>query len=296
MYVLPANSFNPAVTGTTIESRSWNATANDLAAALTQSLSSDGQTTMTGNLQMGNNKLTGLANGSASTDSITYGQAAKLSGGNTFTGTQTFSDAAVFAGSVSISGPIIFTGTANFDTLGVASTASITTLGVSGVASVKTLNVSGALAVASAASIASLNATALSINGTAFPYEVGSFTPAVTINGSATGVTGTFSGRYTKAGNVVTARIRAILTSNGANTGAAAVTGLPFTAAGGNAMAAVLETIIGFASMTGAPMANVNSGGTVIDLYQASATGRTALSDTNVTDTASFSILVVYEV
>jgi hypothetical protein len=49
---------------------------NDLATALTASVAKDGQTTMTGNLPMGTNKLTGLGAGSAATDSANLGQVA----------------------------------------------------------------------------------------------------------------------------------------------------------------------------------------------------------------------------
>lgn len=46
-YVLPANSWNPAIPDTTITAEDWNATADDLALALTTSIASDGQTTTT---------------------------------------------------------------------------------------------------------------------------------------------------------------------------------------------------------------------------------------------------------
>ena len=50
-YSLPAG--NPVVTGTTISSSWANTTLSDIATALTGSVASDGQTTMTVNLQMG---------------------------------------------------------------------------------------------------------------------------------------------------------------------------------------------------------------------------------------------------
>lgn len=71
-YVLPSG--NPVVTGTSITSNWANTTLSDVATALTGSVASDGQTPMTGALQMGNNKVTGLANGTASTDAATVGQ------------------------------------------------------------------------------------------------------------------------------------------------------------------------------------------------------------------------------
>jgi hypothetical protein len=71
-YILPVG--NPVVTGTTISSNWANTTLSDISTALTGSIASDGQTPVTGNIQMGNNKITGMANGTASTDAATYGQ------------------------------------------------------------------------------------------------------------------------------------------------------------------------------------------------------------------------------
>jgi hypothetical protein len=71
-YSLPAG--NPVVTGTTISSTWANNTLTDIATALTGSLAADGQTTATGNLKMGNNRITGLADGLASTDAATVNQ------------------------------------------------------------------------------------------------------------------------------------------------------------------------------------------------------------------------------
>lgn len=71
-YTLPAG--NPVVTGTTISSTWANTTLTNIASALTDSLAADGQTTATGNLKMGNNRITGMADGIASTDAATVGQ------------------------------------------------------------------------------------------------------------------------------------------------------------------------------------------------------------------------------
>jgi hypothetical protein len=73
-YSLPAG--NPVTTGTTISSTWANNTLSDIASALTGSVAKDGQTTMTGALPMGGNKITGLANGVASGDAATIGQTA----------------------------------------------------------------------------------------------------------------------------------------------------------------------------------------------------------------------------
>lgn len=72
-YTLPQPPFVP---NTTISSTAVNSDLSDIAAALTQSISKDGQTTYTGNQPMGNNKLTGLAAGTALTDSVNMSQIA----------------------------------------------------------------------------------------------------------------------------------------------------------------------------------------------------------------------------
>ena len=71
-YSLPAG--NPVVTGTTIASTWANTTMNDLAAALTGSVASDGQTPMTGNLDLNTNKIVNLVAGTASGDAIEFAQ------------------------------------------------------------------------------------------------------------------------------------------------------------------------------------------------------------------------------
>ena len=71
-YILPVG--NPVVTGTTISSNWANTTLSDMATALTGSVAADGQTPITGNIQMGSNKITGMANGTALTDAATVAQ------------------------------------------------------------------------------------------------------------------------------------------------------------------------------------------------------------------------------
>lgn len=73
-YQLPANSWNPAVNGVAATAADWNSTAQDIQAAIQQSVSSDGQTPMVGNLNMNGNKITGLANASASGDAVSLGR------------------------------------------------------------------------------------------------------------------------------------------------------------------------------------------------------------------------------
>ena len=71
-YSLPAG--NPVVTGTTIASTWANTTMNDLAAALTDSVAADGQTPMTGNLDLNTHKIVNLVAGTAAGDAIEFAQ------------------------------------------------------------------------------------------------------------------------------------------------------------------------------------------------------------------------------
>ena len=73
-YNLLTNSWNPATNGNSATAVDWQNLINDVAAALTQSLSADGQTPITGNLNAGNNKITGLAAGSGTGDSLRWKQ------------------------------------------------------------------------------------------------------------------------------------------------------------------------------------------------------------------------------
>lgn len=73
VFSLVNNTWFPPVNGVLATATDWTPFITDIQNALTQSVSSDGQTPMTGNLPMGNNKITGLANGTANTDAATIG-------------------------------------------------------------------------------------------------------------------------------------------------------------------------------------------------------------------------------
>ena len=72
VYSLPAG--NPVVTQTTISSSWANNTMNDLAAAMTDSVAADGQTPMTGNLDLNTHKVVNLVAGTVAGDAIEYAQ------------------------------------------------------------------------------------------------------------------------------------------------------------------------------------------------------------------------------
>ena len=70
-----SNPYPNFVNGTVISSDEADANNAAIATALTQSIAVDGQTTITANLPMNSKKFTGLAAGTAATDSLTLGQA-----------------------------------------------------------------------------------------------------------------------------------------------------------------------------------------------------------------------------
>ena len=72
VYQLPAG--NPVVTATTISSTWANNTLADLATAMTGSVAADGQTPITGALQMGGNKVTDMAPGDTTGDAVEFDQ------------------------------------------------------------------------------------------------------------------------------------------------------------------------------------------------------------------------------
>ena len=97
-YTLPAG--NPVVTGTVISTTWANNTMNDLASAMTDSVAADGQTPMTGPLNLNSNKVTNLANGVLTGDAVNFGQFSTP----TFTGAVTCSSTLAVAGDTTMSG------------------------------------------------------------------------------------------------------------------------------------------------------------------------------------------------
>jgi hypothetical protein len=73
-YSAPVNTWNPAISGVLATAGDWQQLLNDIVAALTQSVSRDGQTPMTGNLALGNNKITGLTPGTGTGEALAFQQ------------------------------------------------------------------------------------------------------------------------------------------------------------------------------------------------------------------------------
>lgn len=89
-YTLP--TIYIAIPGEVIKSTQHNTPFEDVQAALNNTLCCDGRTPWTGNQNANNNKLTGLAKGTNSTDAVRMDQAATLDGVTDFTGKVTVQD------------------------------------------------------------------------------------------------------------------------------------------------------------------------------------------------------------
>lgn len=97
-YSLPIG--NPVVTGTTISSTWANNTLTDISNALTGSLSADGQTTASGNLNMGTNKIINLADPTNAQDGATKYYVDQLIGALGTMAYQDADDVAITGGAV----------------------------------------------------------------------------------------------------------------------------------------------------------------------------------------------------
>lgn len=126
-------------------------------------------------------------------------------------------------------------------------------------------------------------------------YEEGSWTPVLNFGGATTGITyGTQAGSYTKIGRYVFGTGDIILTSKGSATGNATITGLPFTVAGGNGALGTgfSQNMSSWQAWLGALFNSTSQ----INLYFSSATGVTAISNSNFTNTSEIQFSFAYQV
>ncbi len=126
-------------------------------------------------------------------------------------------------------------------------------------------------------------------------YEEGTLTPVLAFGGSSVGITyGGHTGTYTKIGNLVTCFWRITLSSKGAQTGAATISGLPFSVGNPTGAVVTFSYFNSLAALTGALAAYANA--TTIQLNQQGAAGVAALTDANFTNTSDVIGGCVYQV
>lgn len=115
-------------------------------------------------------------------------------------------------------------------------------------------------------------------------YEVGTWTPVLLINASATGITGTLSGAFTRIGDMVFGILDGVLTSKGASVGAVTMTGLPFTADANYNQDFPVN--LQNSSYTGDPTGRIGPSATSITFQVTNAGSQGNLTNTNLTDTS----------
>jgi len=98
----------PVVTGTVISSSDFNLLTADIGTGLSTAICKDGQTTVTANIPMGTNKITGLAVATSSGDALSFAQAAEVT-------TLTVSGALTYGG-VTLTAAVTGTGKMVLDT------------------------------------------------------------------------------------------------------------------------------------------------------------------------------------
>lgn len=126
-------------------------------------------------------------------------------------------------------------------TLGVTGASTLASVGVTGAATVGTTLLVGTNATLTNGNViigtsgkgidfsATANSAGTMTSELLADYEEGTFTPGVTFGGASVGMIGSFSGKYTKVGRIVTVNGIINITTRGTSTGTALITGLPFT-------------------------------------------------------------------
>jgi len=129
-------------------------------------------------------------------------------------------------------------------------------------------------------------------------YEEGTWTIGLTFGGGNTGLTTALNtGRYTKIGRQVTVCGRLELSNKGSSTGAAAITGLPFSIASGNDSQQAASFRFNGVSYTGAFQGYGGVSSTSINLEQISEAGSpTDITNSNFSNATSIQISFTYTV
>jgi len=128
-------------------------------------------------------------------------------------------------------------------------------------------------------------------------YEEGTFTPSMTFGGGSTGVTYfDRQGNYTKIGRQVTCTIYLALTAKGSSTGAAVLTGLPFTSSNANrGIASGCSFRFDNVIYAGQVQMVVGQSASSIDFWQTTELGiDSQLTDANFNDSSEFQITATY--
>ena len=125
-------------------------------------------------------------------------------------------------------------------------------------------------------------------------YEEGTWTPSPQISNSATGITGTFTGTYTRVGNIVYVFASLTFTNKGANGGGFRVAGLPFTV--GQDGIVNVEPLANWSGLTAGGGLTGHFNQTFIYPGILTTTGSTSVTGPNITNTTTMSISGWYKI
>lgn len=126
----------------------------------------------------------------------------------------------------------------------------------------------------------------------------GAWTPALSFGGGTTGITYTTqAGAYLRVGNWVFISGYIVLSNKGSSTGAALVTGLPFTCYNNARAYSALATRMNGITFANAPQALVNINTTTVRLEEITEAGvMSQLADTDFTNTSTITVSGLYEI
>ena len=130
-------------------------------------------------------------------------------------------------------------------------------------------------------------------------YEEGIWTPVLAFGGASTGITygSPTNGRYTKIGRKVTVSGSLVLTSKGSATGAATITGLPFTSANdGITASAAIGFASGMSGITGGVLATVPPNGSRLNLHNAANGSGTSATNSNFSNSSQLYFSASFDV
>jgi len=123
-------------------------------------------------------------------------------------------------------------------------------------------------------------------------FATSTWTPVLTFGGASTGITyGTQSGKYFRIGLLMYVEFSIILTSKGSATGAAVITGLPYTSVS-TASGMAVRFYSGMASIVGTPFGYIGS--TTVGLAQMGSTAAANLTDANFGNTTRLDMWGMY--
>lgn len=125
-------------------------------------------------------------------------------------------------------------------------------------------------------------------------YEEGTFTPVLNFGGATTGITyGTQVGTYVKVGQMVCVTIHLVLTNKGSATGAATITGLPFSTHSGGFAGLGVHTVANLGVSVASFSAYMGTSSTTVNLQYIPAAGGTGSTNAIETSFSNTTTLVI---